>query len=92
MVDPVRIEAHPFHLGARPTIVLSVDRVIQQKLGPVSRWVDFDWQHRRRADQDSIFAFFSDDEGTLFNSQASAEFRRQHDRATTTDFAGQSLH
>ncbi len=68
MLDLVRIEAHPFHLGPRPTIVLSIYRVIQQKFSTVIRWVDFDRQHRSWSDQNSIFALFSDDEGTLFNS------------------------
>ena len=88
MLNPVRIEAHAFHLGPRPAIVLGIDSVIQDKFGPTLRRVDFDREHGRRPDQDSVFPLFGDEERPLFDAQATAEFRRQHDRATAPALAG----
>jgi len=88
MLNPVRIEAHAFHLGARAAVVLGIGSVIQDKFGPTLRRVDFDREHRRRPDQDSVFALFGNNERPLFDAQATAEFRRQHDCATAPDLAG----
>ena len=88
MLNPVWIEAHVFYLGPRPAIVLGVDSVIQQKFRPTFRCVYFDRKHRRRPDQDSVSALFGDDERALFDTEATAELRWQHDCATSADLAG----
>jgi hypothetical protein len=82
MLDAVGIEAHAFHLGSYPTIVLATDSIIQDKFGPTFRRIDFYWEHRRRPDQDSVFALFGHNERPLFDAQVTAELRWQHDCAT----------
>ena len=76
------------YLGPRSAIVLGTNSIIQDKFGPTFRRVDFYWKHRGRPDQDSILALFGHNERPLFDTEATAELRRQHDCATAAHLAG----
>jgi hypothetical protein len=78
----------PFYVGSYPAIVLATDSIIQQKFGPTLRRVDFNRKHRRRPDEDPVLALFGDNERPLFDTQTTAELRRQHDCAMAADLAG----
>jgi hypothetical protein len=91
VLNPARIEAHPFYFGLRAAIVLCANGVVQEKFGPAFRAVDLDRQHRRWTDEYSILALFSDHEGSLLDTQAAAEPRGQDDRAAAANFAGERI-
>jgi hypothetical protein len=87
VLDPIWIESHAFHCSPCPAVVIGADRVIQQKFGPLLRSVDFERDHSRWPDQDSILALLRNHKGTLFDSEAAAKFGRQHHGATSADSA-----
>jgi len=87
VLDPIGVESHAFHRRPCPTVVIGADGVIQQKFGPSLRSVDFDREHSRWADQDSVLPLLRDHKGTLFDSEAAAKFGRQYHGATPADSA-----
>lgn len=88
MIDPIGIQAHALHFGLCPAIVLGGHRVVQEKFGSAFRAVDFDWYYRRRPDQNSVFALFSNNKRSLFDTEAAPQLRWQHYAAAAADFAG----
>jgi hypothetical protein len=88
VLDPVWIKAHAFYLGPCPPIVLGTDSIIQDKFGATLSCIDLDWQQCGRSDQDPVCTLFGHNERPLFDAQATAELRRQHDCATTAYLAG----
>jgi hypothetical protein len=87
VLDPIGIEIHAFHNCPCPAVIIDADGVIQQKFGPSLGSVDFERDHRRRPDQDSILAFLRDHKGTLLDAEPTAKFSRQHHGATPADSA-----
>jgi hypothetical protein len=90
--DLIGIEIHAFHRRPCPTVVVGAERVVQQKLCPSLRSVNFERDHSHGPNQDSILALLRDHKGTLCDPEAAAKFGRQHDGATAPNSAGQCSH
>jgi hypothetical protein len=92
VLNLIGIEIHAFYRSPRSPVVIGADRVVQQKFGPSLGSVDFDGNHGRRSNQDSVLSLLRDHEGTLFDSEAAAKFGRQHHSAAPAYSAGQYIH
>jgi hypothetical protein len=92
VLDPIGIEIHAFYRGSSPAVVIGAECVIQQKFGLSFRTVDFEREHSRGSNQDSILTLLRDHEGALLDSEAAAKFGRQHHGATTADSASHCSH
>ena len=88
VLDPVRIESQLTDSFAGRLIVGFIDRAGEDEFGFAFGGIDFHRVSHGRANQDTVLAFFGNDQATFFDSKLAAETGGHDYCAALTDLAG----
>jgi hypothetical protein len=87
-----RVVAHLADLGDGLAVVLGIDGIGEEELGPAFGRIDLDRNGLCRAQENAVLATLRDDERPLLEAVLPAKFGRHHDRSTLADSYGEIGH